>query len=95
MKQLEEIRQELDALDREMVRLFEQRMGLARQVAEYKLAHGLPVLDASREAQVLASRAAMLQEPRLESSVRALFEEIMRLSRQEQQRMLEEAENHA
>lgn len=95
MKELEDIRRELDAVDRDMVRLFEQRMALAGQVAAYKLAHGLPVLDRSREEQVLASRAGMLEEPRLADSVRALYEEIMRLSRQEQQRILEEAGNHA
>lgn len=95
MKELEDIRRELDAVDRDMVRLFEQRMGLAGQVAAYKLAHGLPVLDRSREEQVLASRTAMLKDPQLAESVRALYEEIMRLSRQEQQRILKEAENHA
>lgn len=95
MKELEDIRRELDAVDRDMVRLFERRMALAGQVAAYKLAHSMPVLDASREEQVLASRAAMLEEPCLADSVRALYEEIMRLSRQEQQRILEEAKNHA
>ncbi len=95
MRELEDIRRELDAVDRDMVHLFERRMALSAQVAAYKLAHGLPVLDASREAQVLASRAAMLENPRLAGSVCALYEEIMRLSRQEQQRILKEAEGHA
>lgn len=95
MKQLEDIRLELDAVDRDMVRLFEKRMELAGQVAAYKLAHGLPVLDRSREEKVLDSRAAMLENSRLAPSVRALYEEIMRLSRQEQQRILKEAESHA
>lgn len=95
MKELEDIRRELDAVDRDMVRLFERRMALAGQVAAYKMAHHLPVLDSSREEQVLASRAAMLEEPRLAHSVRTLYEEIMRLSRQEQQRILEEAKGHA
>lgn len=95
MRELEDIRRELDAVDRDMVSLFERRMALAGQVAAYKLAHGLPVLDSSREEQVLASRAAMLEEPRLAGSVRALYEEIMRLSRQEQQRILEEVKGRA
>lgn len=95
MKELEEVRQELDAVDREIVRLFEQRMLLARDVVTYKMAHGMPVLDRSREEAVLASRAAMLEDARWAESVRNLYEEIMRLSRAEQERILKEAENHA
>ena len=59
MRELAQIRQELDEIDREMVKLFERRMTLCREVARTKLAQGKPVLDASREAQVLESRAAM------------------------------------
>ncbi|MGN0745099.1 MAG: chorismate mutase [Aristaeellaceae bacterium] len=91
MRELEELRAELDGVDRELVRLFERRMALSREVARYKLAHGLPVLDASREEQVLASRADMLDNPALAEDVRALYTCIMALSRGEQERLLKEA----
>ena len=91
MKELSEIRLELDAVDRELIALFEKRMGLSREVAAYKLAKGLPVLDASREAQVLDSRAA-LASPALRDAVRGLMTEIMALSRAEQERLIKEAE---
>ena len=91
MKTLEESRAALDAVDREIVRLFEQRMAISRDVAAYKIANGLPVLDRSREEQVLASRAAMLTDPEWEGSVRALFEGIMALSRAEQEKLLQTA----
>lgn len=91
MKSLTESRAALDAVDREIVRLFEKRMEIARDVAAYKIANGLPVLDRSREAQVLDSRAAMLQDPHWEDSVRALFESVMAISRAEQERLLTEA----
>lgn len=55
MRELAQIRQELDEIDREMVKLFERRMTLCREVVRTKLAQGKPVLDASREAQVLES----------------------------------------
>ncbi|MBP3452869.1 MAG: chorismate mutase [Clostridia bacterium] len=95
MKELAEVRQELDAVDRQIVALFEQRMVLARDVAAYKIAHGMPVLDRSREEAVLASRMGMLKDAHWAESVRALYEEIMRLSRAEQECILKEAENHA
>ena len=91
MKELTQIRQELDEVDSELVKLFEQRMQLCRQVAEYKLAHDMPVLDSSREQQVLDSRAEKAADDTLRPYVRRLYVELMALSRAEQQRMLEEA----
>lgn len=91
MRELREIRQDLDRVDGEMVRLFEKRMGLALEVAQYKAAHGLPVLDASREEQVLATRAAMLQSPVWTTQTRTLFQQLMALSRAAQEDWLKEA----
>ena len=92
MRELEAIRQELDAVDRELVTLFERRMALAREVAAYKLARDLPVLDSSREEQVLSSRAAMLQNPALAQDVRRLWTTLMALSRAEQEKYIREVE---
>lgn len=91
MKDLTEIRGELDQVDREIVHLFEKRMALAAQVAQYKIGAGLPVLDASREEQVLASRTAMLEDARFAPDVHTLFECLMALSRGEQERIVKEA----
>lgn len=93
MKDLQETRLALDAVDREIVRLFEERMNLARDVAEYKIARGMPVLDRSREQQVLDSRCAMLQDGYWAAPVRELYECIMALSRAEQQKLVEEADH--
>ena len=89
MPSLTELRGELDAIDREMVALFERRMAVAREVAAYKLANGLPGLDASREAQGIASRQGYLTEERLREDVARLFETVMALSREEQRRVME------
>ncbi len=84
MTQLEDLRRQLDAVDREIVTLFEKRMGVAGQIGQYKLERGLPVLDTSREEAVLASRAAMCQNETLKKDVQALYERIMALSREKQ-----------
>ena len=89
MKSLEESRAAIDAVDREIVRLFEQRMTVCRDVAWYKIEHGMQVLDRSREEKVLESRAAMLDDPYWADSVRVLFESIMALSRAEQEKLLQ------
>ena len=46
---LNEIRKEIDVTDREILRLFEQRMQYTAQVAEYKIQTGKPVFDKERE----------------------------------------------
>lgn len=82
-------------MDRTLVATFEKRMALSQEVARCKLRQGLPVLDQAREAQVLASRAAMARDAHWAESVRALYQEIMRLSRAEQERLLREARDEA
>ena len=92
MRELENVRAELDAVDRELVRLFEKRMLLCREVAAYKIAHGMQVLDRSREEQVLASRAAMLENPAWAPDVRTLWEQLMASSRAEQEKCIREVQ---
>lgn len=89
MKDLKELRAELDGLDREIVALLEKRMEIACGVAAYKLAHQLPVLDSSREAQVIASRQAMLQDRSYDDHIAGIFNAIMAMSRAGQERYLQ------
>lgn len=49
MKSLEELRQEIDRVDKELLKLFVERMGICSQVADYKRKIGMPVLDVKRE----------------------------------------------
>ena len=44
MDALEQARAEIDAVDTQLAALFERRMAAVLQVAEYKRAHGLPIL---------------------------------------------------
>lgn len=89
MKDLAACRAELDAIDTKIIELFEQRMHVARDVALYKHAHHMDILDTSREEIVLKTRAEKTQEPAFRPPVTELFREIMRLSREEQKRILD------
>lgn len=90
MKDLSQLRQEIDVIDRQLVALFEQRMAVTEQVGKYKLQNGLPVLDRSREEQVLAGKVSLLEDKRLSADVTDLFETIMAISRRQQQKLLDE-----
>ncbi len=88
MRDLAEIRKEIDRVDREILTLFSQRMELSEQVAAYKIAHDLPVLDAGREKEKLAALSELAETEEEQEAVRALFTEIMRLSRAHQETIL-------
>ena len=76
-------------MDREMVHLFEKRMHLSQEVARIKMQNSQPVLDASREQQVLASRCAMLEDGALAPYVESLYRQIMNLSKDLQRKEME------
>ena len=45
---LSELREQIDAIDRQIVSLYEQRMEICGQVAEYKIETGKKVFDRQR-----------------------------------------------
>ena len=89
MSDLEQYRQEIDELDEQLVRLFLRRMEVTGKVGEYKLAHGMQVLDRERERRVLAKRASLAVDIRQEEDVKELFQTIMAISRRRQQELID------
>ncbi|MBQ4037251.1 MAG: chorismate mutase [Clostridia bacterium] len=67
-KLLREAREEINAVDEEMARLFCRRMAACRKVAQYKKETGMPVFDPAREEAVIARGA-----PRVEESLRGYY----------------------
>lgn len=89
MEDLQELRKQIDQIDQEMVRLFEARMDVCRQVAEYKIANGKKVLDRSRELEKLDTLGGMAHNDFNRHGVRELFQQIMAMSRKLQYQLLE------
>ncbi len=79
MKDLGEIRVEIDKIDSELIELFKKRMDCARAVGEYKKANAIPVLNEKRENEILDSVEQRGGE--YGSHARLLFSNIMELSR--------------
>lgn len=84
MEEIQALRGQIDTIDKQLAELFCQRMAVTRKVGEYKAAHNLPVLDAGREKQVLAGKAALVGDE-LRADITTLFETVMALSRRQQQ----------
>lgn len=86
---IQELRQKIDAIDEEMVRLFVARMDVAAQVAEYKKARDLPIMVPAREQEKLED-VARKAGPEMAEYTKALYKAIMELSRQYQKALNEE-----
>ncbi|MET3557290.1 monofunctional chorismate mutase [Streptococcus rupicaprae] len=78
---LDEIRKEIDHIDRNLVSLLEQRMACVEQVIAYKQQEGLPILDQNREKFVLDKVAKLVQQVDYQEAIIKTFEDILRQSR--------------
>ena len=88
MQTLEESRREIDRIDREMARLFEERMRTVAQVIEYKKVVGMHILDSSREAAVIEKNSAYIQDPALLDYYLRFIQAQMDLSKEYQRTLL-------
>lgn len=89
---LTELREQIDEIDAQIVSLYEQRMEVCRNVAEYKLGTGRKVFDSKREAEKIEKVKAMTHNEFNSQGVEELFEQLMSMSRKLQYRMIAEKE---
>lgn len=88
MTELSEIRERIDNVDRQIVELFEDRMKLCGEVAEYKIEHGKQVLDAAREKEKIEKIKGTVQADFNRHAAGELFKQIMAMSRKLQYQIL-------
>ena len=90
MRDLKDLRKEIDAVDKQIVELFQKRMGIAEEVAEYKISTGKKVFDKERETEKLKSLTVLGDNEFNRIGIGELFEQIMAVSRKRQYQMLTE-----
>ncbi len=88
MRDLVEIRQEIDEIDKEIVALYERRMKDVEEVAEYKIEHGKAVFDKSREDEKIMTLGNLASSDFNRTGVEELFKQLMSMSRKLQYRLL-------
>lgn len=88
MSLLENARERINRIDAEMARLFSERMEAARDVAEYKREKGMPIFDASREAQVIERNSGLIGDESLRSFYVEFLKYNMKLSKEYQRQLL-------
>lgn len=77
------LREEIDRIDRDIIRLYGERMETAQRIGQYKKENHLPILDTERERKVL-NRVGEAAGEANENGVRALFGFLMAQSRTRQ-----------
>ncbi|MCI6361616.1 MAG: chorismate mutase [Eubacterium coprostanoligenes] len=81
-----ELRNEIDKLDDELIPLLLKRMDISRQVAEYKVQNGIPVLNEQRELEILEDVASKCGEQG--EVIKTVFSAIMDASRALQHKII-------
>lgn len=84
MIDLQETRKNIDAIDKQIVDLFEKRMKQTSEVAKYKIATGKAVLDPKREEEKLDALGKLSSSDFNKKGIQELFSQIMSISRKYQ-----------
>ena len=89
MNQMDEIRSNIENIDKQMAALFEERMQCSAKVAAYKKEHGLPILDKEREKVLIAKNTGYIQNSEFEVYYKDFFESILDISKNYQHILME------
>ena len=78
---LDIIRQEIDQIDDQIVKLLEERMHLVEGVVAYKKASGKQILDTKREEAIFEKVRSRVEDKRYQETIVATFSDILKRSR--------------
>ena len=82
---LDDLREEIESIDREIVELIARRTYVADSIAQVKADHGLPTTDESQEQQVMERAGRNAEHFDVDSNlVKAVFRLLIELNKVEQ-----------
>ncbi len=89
MSELDQLRLDIRQTDKEMAAIFEKRMAIVREILKYKVANGLPVLDAEQEARVIAGNIDNIPDKVLQEYYVLFLKDVMDISKSYQHRLMD------
>jgi monofunctional chorismate mutase len=89
LDRLEELRRNIDSIDRDLTNLLERRFELVSQIAEYKLQNKLPILNNNREMEVIKRISMNIKNTEIKEYIEELFQFIMDNSRKFQANLID------
>ena len=90
MLDLQEFRNQIDQIDDEIIRLFEERMKVCEEVAQYKIQTGKKVLDPQREQEKIKVLREKAHGEFNALGAQEIFQQIMAISRKRQYQLITE-----
>lgn len=79
------LREQIDKIDSQILKLYEERMDVVRAIGEYKIANNLPVYDAAREDAKLDEVFASVSNKKYADGAAQLFITLMQASKEYQE----------
>lgn len=89
MNKLENARIEINKIDKEMAKLFEQRMKAVEDVIEYKIKNNMDIFDSSREKEVIEKNTKLLENDKYSKYYVEFIENLMNISKKYQKKISE------
>ena len=88
-KKFREARETISRVDKEIAKLFEERMKAAVDVAEYKKINGIPIEDMLRENQLIETNSSLVENDEIRSYYVSFLKNTMNLSKDYQHKIID------
>ena len=87
-KRILELRNQLDNIDENILKLLEERMGVIRQVGQIKSELDIPIEDISREKEIIKRLTRSSTNDLTDNQLIRIFKAVFRTSKAEQKKIL-------
>ncbi len=86
---LEEQRNKIDNIDKQIVKLFEERMNTVVEIAKIKKENNMQIFDSSRENLVIEKVKSYLENKEIEEYLKEFYLELMKISKKYQKEIID------
>lgn len=90
MPDLNITRNKIDEIDEELIKLFEERMSLVKDVINYKIENEIDILDEDRESIIIEKNRSLLENDEFNKYIDDFTKSLMTISKKMQEDILRE-----
>jgi len=87
-RELVELRIEINEIDEKIIELFNKRMQVVKEVAKYKIANDMQVLDESREEFIIKKYTDNVNDSELKNEIGEFIRCLLKISRDAQEEVI-------
>ena len=89
MEKLEICRDLIDSIDNSIIKLYEKRMDIIKEITKYKIENGLPVLDQNREDSMLKKNIEKIKNEEYKKYYKDVLAGYLKASKKMQEEIME------